>query len=79
LDISAPDSAIKVFIIPTDEERVIIEDVVALLNGTYDEHMRFEYPFQKADYQNRQRVEEFERECEKKPYMRDIEAKIPKK
>ncbi len=79
LDISAPDSAIKVFIIPTDEERVIIEDVVALLNGTYDEHMRFEYPFQKADYQNRQRVEEFERECQKKPYMRDIEAKIPKK
>ncbi len=75
LDISTEDSAIKVFVIPTDEERVIIEDVVALLNGTYDEHIRFVYPFQKPDYVNSQRLEEFERECELKPVMRRIEAK----
>ena len=52
IDISTADSPVKIFVIPTDEERVIIEDVVALLNGTYDEHTRFVYPFQKPDYIN---------------------------
>lgn len=75
MDISTEDSPVKIFVIPTDEERVIIEDVVALLNGTYDEHTRFVYPFQKPDYVNPQRLEEFERECELKPVLRKIERK----
>lgn len=43
-------SPIKVFVIPTDEELVFIEDVVAILNGTYTDHMNFEYSFSRADY-----------------------------
>ncbi len=44
-EISTEDSAVKVFIIPTDEERVIVEDTLAILTGTYDEHIRFPYSF----------------------------------
>jgi acetate kinase len=44
-------SPIKVFVIPTNEELVFTEDVVAILNGTYSDHMDFEYSFSKADYQ----------------------------
>ncbi|MGA1846694.1 acetate kinase [Deferribacter abyssi] len=46
-EISTPDSKIKVFIIPTNEERVFIEDVVAILNGTYKEHTEYPYTFLK--------------------------------
>lgn len=77
-EISAPDSKVKVFVIPTDEERVFIEDVVALLKGTYDEHTRFEYPFQKPGYVNAQREQEFERELVKKPGLKDIQVLPPK-
>ena len=45
-EISTSDSKVKVFVIPTDEERVNIEDVVAIIDGTYDEHTRFTYHFQ---------------------------------
>jgi len=47
---------------------------VALLNGTYDEHTRFVYPFQKKDYVNHQRAAEFERQLEKKPYLAGLVA-----
>ncbi|KAA0258349.1 acetate kinase [Deferribacter autotrophicus] len=46
-EISTPDSKIKVFVIPTNEERVFIEDVVAILNGTYKEHTEYPYTFLK--------------------------------
>jgi acetate kinase len=49
-DVAAPSSRTRVFVIPTDEERVFIEDTVALLNGTYDLPDRYVYSFQKADY-----------------------------
>jgi acetate kinase len=55
VDISAAASRVKVFVIPTDEERVFIEDTVALLGGTYDLPDRFEYVFQRADYEPRKR------------------------
>jgi len=55
VDVSAADSRVKVFVIPTDEERVFIEDTVALLDGTYDLPDRFEYSFQRADYRPRER------------------------
>jgi len=77
-EINADDSKVKVFVIPTDEERVNIEDVAALLEGKYDEHTRFTYRFQSPDYVNSQREQDFEKECEKKPAMRRIQVK-PKK
>ncbi|TYB33708.1 MAG: acetate/propionate family kinase, partial [Flexistipes sinusarabici] len=44
-EISAPDSRIKVFVIPTNEELVFVEDVVAILNGTYKDHTEYPYTF----------------------------------
>ena len=77
-EISAADSKVKVFVIPTDEERVNIEDVAALLEGKYDEHTRFTYRFQSPEYVNSQREQDFDRECEKNPALRKIQVK-PKK
>ncbi|BBA71138.1 acetate kinase [Geobacter sulfurreducens] len=48
--ITTDDSPIKVFVIPTDEELVFTEDVVAILNGTYTDHMNFDYSFARADF-----------------------------
>ena len=77
-DISAADSKVKVFVIPTDEELVMIEDVIALIEGKYDEHTRFTYRFQSPAYENSQREQDFQKECEKKPGLKDIQVK-PKK
>lgn len=44
-DISGANSKVKVFMIPTDEERVFIEDVVGILNGTYVDCLSFKYTF----------------------------------
>lgn len=48
--ITTDDSSVKVFVIPTDEELVFTEDVVAILNGTYTNHMEFAYSFAKSDF-----------------------------
>ncbi len=48
--ITTDDSPVKVFVIPTDEELVFTEDVVAILEGTYTDHMNFEYSFAKSDF-----------------------------
>lgn len=77
-EISAADSKVKIFVIPTDEERVNIEDVIGILEGKYDEHTRFAYRFQSPDYVNSQREQDFVKECEKKPGLKDIQVK-PKK
>ncbi|HUV87898.1 MAG TPA: acetate kinase [bacterium] len=53
VDVSSSASATRVFVIPTDEERVFIEDTIALLNGTYHPPDRFVYSFQKPDYRPR--------------------------
>jgi acetate kinase len=73
--ISTDDSKVKIFVIPTDEERVFIEDVVALLNGTYEEHTKFRYAFQDPKYVNKQRAADYARELQKKPQLKTIEAK----
>ena len=49
--ISTPDSPVKVFVIPTDEELVFTEDVVAILEGTYADHMHFDYSFAGKEFQ----------------------------
>jgi acetate kinase len=48
--ITTDDSPVKVFVIPTDEELVFTEDVVGILNGTYTDHMHFEYSFANPDF-----------------------------
>ncbi len=55
--ISADDSKVKVFVIPTDEELVMTEDTYAILKGSYDVHTNFTYTFQSRDYRNIERVE----------------------
>lgn len=76
-DITAAGSKVKIFVIPTDEERVFIEDVVALLESRYDVHTHFTYRFQSASYRNSLRDRSFEKECEEKPDMRRVVAKVP--
>ena len=76
LDISADDSRVKIFIIPTDEERVFVEDVVALLQGTYDVHTKFKYSFQDKEYKNLMRENAFTRECKKEPKLKNLKVKI---
>ena len=51
--ITTPDSPVKVFVIPTDEELVFTEDVVAILEGTYTDHMNFKYSFCSPEFQRK--------------------------
>ncbi len=51
--ITTSDSPVKVFVIPTDEELVFTEDVVAILDGTYTDHMNFKYSFASAEFQRK--------------------------
>jgi acetate kinase len=76
-EISAPDSKVKAFVIPTDEESVFIEDVAALKAGTYDVHTKFTYSFQKADYRNRMRDTAFIKQLEKRPGLMTVAANPP--
>jgi len=69
IDISADDSMVKIFIIPTDEELVFVEDVVALLEGNYDVHTNFKYTFQEQNYKNLMREKAFEKECKENPEL----------
>jgi acetate kinase len=48
--ITTDDSPVKVYVIPTDEELVFTEDVAAILDGTYTDHMQFEYSFARTDF-----------------------------
>ncbi len=44
--ISTPDSRVKIFMIATNEELVIVEDTLAIMNGTYNaDHLKMEYSF----------------------------------
>lgn len=68
-EISCKTSKVKVFVIPTDEERVFVEDVVGLMNGSYDIHTRFDYTFQHPEYRNKLRDDAFAKQCAKKPEL----------
>lgn len=78
LEISAPDSKVKVYVIPTDEELVMTEDSWALLNGSYDIHTNYKYSFQDASFVNKQRAAGLEADLKKKPYLAELIAH-PKK
>lgn len=73
--ISADDSKVKVFIIPTDEELVMTEDTFALMNGTYDVHTNFTYSFQNPSYINKNREEALSRDLERRPGLENIIVK----
>ena len=48
------DTASKpIVVIPTDEELVFTEDVVAILEETYADHMHFNYTFASASFQRK--------------------------
>ena len=72
--ISAEDSKVKIFVIPTDEELVMTEDAYALTKGTYDVHTNFTYSFQSKDYVNKARLEAWKKDVEKNPELKTIEA-----
>lgn len=72
--ISADDSKVKIFVIPTDEELVMTEDAYALMKGTYDVHTNFKYSFQSKDYVNKAREESLKKELEKLPDLKNILA-----
>ena len=44
-DISAEESRTRVFVIPTNEEMVLLEDVIGILDGTFGDPVRFRYSF----------------------------------
>ncbi|MCK4232452.1 acetate kinase, partial [candidate division WOR-3 bacterium] len=63
--ISTDSSPVKIFVIPTDEELVFVEDVVGILEGTYGKP-DFHYSFEKPEYRNELREEAYKRELEDK-------------
>jgi len=77
-DITAAGSAVKVFVIPTDEERVFIEDVAAINTGAYDVHTRFTYRFQSPDYRNAMRDEAFLKELARRPELARVACAAPR-
>jgi acetate kinase len=72
--ISADNSRIPIFIIPTDEELVMTEDAYALTTGTYDVHTKFTYSFQSKNYVNKERAEALKEDLKKNPKLADILA-----
>jgi acetate kinase len=48
-DISTEDSTVRVFVIPTDEELVMVEDALAIIDGRFDDD-DFAYSFQDEDF-----------------------------
>lgn len=70
--ISADDSPVKIFVIPTDEELVMTEDAYALMNGTYDVHTNFTYTFESPSYKNKARERGLVHNLEKNPDLASI-------
>ncbi|MDP2898606.1 MAG: acetate kinase [bacterium] len=77
MDITAPDSRVKVLVIPTDDEAVFVEDVVKVLNGDHIVEAEYRYSFEDPSYRNEIRDLAFEEECKKNPAMKEVRARIP--
>lgn len=73
--ISADDSKVKVFVIPTDEELVMTEDTFALMDGSYDVHTNFTYSFQNPSYVNKSRERGLPKDLKKNPKLESIIAR----
>jgi acetate kinase len=76
--ISADNSKVKIFVIPTDEEIVMTEDTLAISNGTYKVHSDYTYIFQDAGYVNKAREAGLPKDLAKRPGLDKIIAH-PKK
>lgn len=50
VEISAAGSLVRLFVMPTNEELVIAEDVAAIHSGVYRGHQHYEYSFAAADF-----------------------------
>ncbi len=72
--ISADDSPVKVFVIPTDEELVMTEDTYALMDGSYDVHTNYQYYFQSKEYKNKARERALPANLEKNPALKNVIA-----
>lgn len=57
--ISTNSSKVKIFVIPTDEEIVFTEDVVAILKGEYTDPQTYRYSFEDPSYVNKMREEAY--------------------
>jgi len=75
--ISSPESKVKIFVVPTDEEIVGVQDIVALKSGTYDAYYNFHYIFQDKSYRNSLRDEAFKEEIQKKPFLLNAAVNLP--
>lgn len=75
--ISADNSRVQVFVIPTDEEIVGVQDIVALLAGTYDVYTKFRYIFQEKDYRNKLRDAAFIEDVKKRPSLLKAAVNLP--
>lgn len=75
--ISAENSKTKIFVIPTDEEIVGVQDIVALKAGTYDVYTKFHYIFQDKSYRNTLRDAAFKEEVKKKPFLLKAAINLP--
>ena len=75
--ISADNSKVKIFVIPTDEEIVGVQDIVALLAGTYDVYTKFRYIFPEKDYRNKLRDAAFIEEVKKRPFLLKAAINLP--
>ncbi len=73
--ISADDSKVKIFVIPTDEELVMTEDTYALLTGTYDVHTKYTYTFAQSNYVNKARQAGLPKDLQRLPGLENIIAK----
>jgi acetate kinase len=73
--ISADNSKVPIYVIPTDEELVMTEDAYALMNNTYDVHTKFKYSFQDKSYVNKARAEGLKKDLAKDPNLKSILAK----
>ena len=49
-DISPSGAKTKVFVIPTNEELVFVEDTQAILEGRYKDYTKFKYSFEKPAF-----------------------------
>jgi len=77
MDISATDSQVRIFVIPTDEEAVFVEDVVRFLRGESALEGEYKYSFEVPAYRNEIRDQAFEEECKNNPEMRKALARVP--
>ena len=76
--ISADNSPVKIFVIPTDEELVITEDTHALTQNRRDNHTGFSYSFESPDYRNHARDAALALEIKNNPALKQALIDCPR-